>query len=142
MPGIEILAADPQRPLASPSGQSRRPSLAVVLLRGFRRRCPNCGRGALFRAYLKPADACGACGEAFGHIRADDAPPYFTIVVVGHIVVSLILLVETHTQPPLWLSMTAWPALTLALTLLLLPLIKGALVGLMWRLKLKGDEFQ
>ena len=55
---------------------------------------------------------------------------------------SSILLVETHSQPPLWLSMTAWPALTLALTLLLLPLVKGALVGLMWRLKLKGDEFQ
>ncbi len=142
MPGIETLAPDPQRPLASPSGRSRRPSLAAVLLRGFRRRCPNCGRGALFRTYLKPTDACGACGEAFGHIRADDAPPYFTIVVVGHIVVSSILLVETHSQPPLWLSMTAWPALTLALTLLLLPLIKGALVGLMWRLKLKGDEFQ
>ena len=129
MPGSEVIAP-------------RRPSLVSVIGRGFRRRCPSCGRGALFRAYLKPADACAACGEALGHIRADDAPPYFTIVVVGHIVVSLILAVELSIRPPMWLHMTIWPALTLALTLLLLPPIKGALVGVMWRLQLKGNEFQ
>ncbi len=142
MLGIEIIIPSARQPAAPPPGESRRPSVVSVIARGLRRRCPNCGRGALFRAYLKPADACAACGEAFGHIRADDAPPYFTIIVVGHAVVSLILLVEMNYRPPLWISMTIWPALTLALTLLLLPPIKGALVGLMWRLQLKGDEFQ
>ena len=142
MPGIEITTPAASRPLGMPPDQPPRTSFVAAMARGFRRRCPNCGRGALFRAYLKPADACPACGEALGHIRADDAPPYFTIIVVGHIVVSLILFVEMNYRPPMWVHMAIWPALTLALTLTLLPHIKGALVGLMWRLKLKGDEFQ
>ena len=142
MSGIEITTPGRPRPLAPLPDEPRQPSFAAAIALGFRCRCPHCGRGALFRAYLKPADACGVCGEAFGQIRADDAPPYFTMIVVGHIVVSLILVVEMNIRPPLWVHMTIWPALTLTLTLGLLPLIKGALVGLMWRLKLKGDEFQ
>lgn len=142
MPGIEIIAPAASRPLGTPRDESPRPSIVAAMARGFRRRCPSCGRGALFRAYLKPADACPACGEALGHIRADDAPPYFTIIVVGHIVVSLILFVEMNYRPPMWVHMATLPALTLALTLGLLPHVKGTLVGLMWRLKLKGDEFQ
>ena len=58
------------------------------LLRGAALQCPACGTGAMFRRYLKVADTCPHCGEALHHHRADDAPPYFTIVIVGHIVVS------------------------------------------------------
>ncbi|MBM3565026.1 MAG: DUF983 domain-containing protein [Alphaproteobacteria bacterium] len=142
MPGIEVTTPGAKPATPAPSQDVSRPSLLTALGRGFVHRCPRCGRGALFRAYLKPTPACGACGEPFDHIRADDAPPYFTIFVVGHVVVALILLVEMNYRPPMWLHMAIWPALTLALTLVLLPHIKGALVGLMWRLKLKGDEFQ
>ena len=63
------------------------------LFRGALLKCPACGRGAMFRRYLKVADACPACGEELHHHRADDAPAYFTIVIVGHIVVSLVLAV-------------------------------------------------
>ncbi|MGF1626223.1 MAG: DUF983 domain-containing protein [Alphaproteobacteria bacterium] len=120
--------APPTRPVRSSVG------------RGLRRRCPACGEGRLFAGYLKIADHCPHCGAAFGQIRADDIPPYVTILIVGHIVVPLILLVYQNFQPPTWLSMTVWPLLTLALTLLLLPLVKGGIVGLMWCLRLRGDE--
>ena len=58
-----------------------------AMLRGLRGRCPNCGEGRMFRAFLKVADHCPACGEALHHQRADDAPAYFVIMIVGHIVV-------------------------------------------------------
>ena len=45
----------------------------------------------MFRAFLKVADHCPACGEALHHHRADDAPAYFVILIVGHIVVPLVL---------------------------------------------------
>ena len=73
------------------------------LLRGAMLKCPTCGIGSMFRRYLKVADHCAHCGEALHHHRADDAPPYFTIVIVGHIVVSLVLAVEMAYRPPLWL---------------------------------------
>jgi uncharacterized protein (DUF983 family) len=86
-------------------------SVLTSLLRGARLTCPACGKGAMFRRYLKVADNCPACGEALHHHRADDAPPYFTIVIVGHIVVGLVLAVEMAYRPPLWLHAALWALL-------------------------------
>lgn len=115
-------------------------SVLLSLLRGARLSCPACGKGAMFRRYLKAADSCPACGEALHHHRADDAPPYFTIVIVGHVVVGLMLAVEMAYRPPLWLHAAIWLPLTLLLALLLLPPIKGALVGLQWALLMHGFD--
>jgi uncharacterized protein (DUF983 family) len=122
-----------------PSRPDARPILRS-LRRGARLKCPACGVGALFPRYLKVADTCPACGEELHHHRADDAPPYFTIVIVGHIVVSLVLLVEMNYRPPLWVHAMLWLPLTVALALLLLPPIKGALVGLQWALRMHGFD--
>lgn len=110
-------------------------SAFTAILRGFGRHCPRCGAGALFGRYLKPVSRCAACGESFGEIRADDFPPYLTILVVGHVIVPFILLAEhfgfsTVQQVALWVPMTV------LLALLLLPRFKGAVIGLMWSLSL------
>ncbi len=110
------------------------------LLRGAALKCPACGRGSMFRRYLKVADHCPQCGEALHHQRADDAPPYFTIVIVGHIVVGLVLAVEMAYRPPLWLHAALWLPLTVILTLLVLPVVKGALVALQWALLMHGFD--
>ena len=110
------------------------------LLRGAALKCPACGRGSMFRRYLKVADHCPQCGEALHHQRADDAPPYFTIVIVGHVVVSLVLAVEMAYRPPLWLHAALWLPLTVILTLLVLPVVKGALVALQWALLMHGFD--
>jgi uncharacterized protein (DUF983 family) len=118
------------------------------ILRGLWSRCPACGQGHMFRRYLKVADQCPSCGEALHHHRADDAPPYFTIAIVGHIVVGLMLAVEIAYRPPLWLHAAIWLPLTVILALVLLPPIKGALVALQWALLMHGfdpetkDEFE
>lgn len=110
------------------------------LLRGAALKCPACGRGSMFWRYLKVADHCPQCGEALHHQRADDAPPYFTIVIVGHVVVSLVLAVEMAYRPPLWLHAALWLPLTVILTLLVLPVVKGALVALQWALLMHGFD--
>jgi uncharacterized protein (DUF983 family) len=110
--------------------------------RGFLGRCPNCGRGSLFRAYLKVNDACPACGEELHHHRADDAPPYVTILIVGHVVVGALLAVELSSVGiPLWVEGVGWSALALVLSLLVLPRVKGALVALQWALRMHGFEY-
>src|SRR5438445_12453748 len=96
---------------------ARRPVLGA-LKRGLAGRCPRCGEGKIFRAYLKVNDECPVCGEELHHHRADDAPPYFTIVVVGHIVLSLVLLMELVSDSvPMWIQMVVWPVLAIALSL-------------------------
>ena len=111
-----------------------------AIVNGFRLRCPACSAGALFGRYLKVNDACPGCGEALHHHRADDAPPYFTILIVGHIIVGAILPVERAYAPPLWVHAAVWLPLTLVMSLLLLPRIKGAIVGLQWALYMHGFD--
>lgn len=108
--------------------------------RGARGRCPACGNGRLFRAYLKVADQCPACGEEFHHQQADDFPAYIVIVLVGHIVVPLVLAVETRFAPPYWVHFVLWPALVVTLTLGLLQPVKGCIVALQWALGMHGFE--
>jgi uncharacterized protein (DUF983 family) len=92
----------------------------------------------MFRAWLKVADQCPSCGEALHHQRADDAPAYFVILIVGHIVVPIALSVETAFAPSYWLHAALWAPLTLGLSLYLLQPVKGALVGLQWALRMHG----
>jgi uncharacterized protein (DUF983 family) len=111
---------------------------AVAMARGALHRCPACGRGRLYRAYLKPADACPACGEDLSHQRADDAPPYVTIFVVGHLILAAVVGIDILYAWPLWLHATVWLPLTSALCLGFLPVAKGALIGLQWGLRMHG----
>jgi uncharacterized protein (DUF983 family) len=109
------------------------PKLMTALRRGWLGRCPRCGEGALFGRYLKMQSHCAVCGQFFEPYRADDAPAYFTILVVGHIVVPLVLAFEKYaSEPPLWLHAALWLPLSVGLALLLLPRIKGAVIALLW----------
>ncbi len=112
-----------------------------AMWRGARLNCPACGKGDMFRAFLKVSDTCRHCGEELHHHRADDAPPYFTMFIVGHIVVPLVLLVEKLWAPPLELHFVLWTAVTLALTFALMPAVKGAIVGLQWALRMHGFDY-
>ena len=76
---------------------------------------------------------CPSCDLALEPYRADDAPAYFTIFAVGHIVVPLVLMVERYgDQPPLWFHALLWLPLSVILALSLLPRIKGAVIALLW----------
>ena len=107
------------------------PTLGTALGRGLLGRCPACGQTHLFNGFLKVAPECSNCGAPLGLARADDAPPYFTILIVGHIVIPAILLVQKLDDPPSWLLAAIFLPLTLFLALGLIQPIKGATVGAM-----------
>jgi uncharacterized protein (DUF983 family) len=106
--------------------------------RGARLCCPNCGARKMFTSYLKVAEYCPACGEALHHHRADDAPPYFTMFIVGHIILSLLMTVEVSYAPPVWLHLVIWLPLTAVLCLALLPSVKGIIVAVQWAQRMHG----
>ena len=115
-------------------------SLLKAVGRGFAMKCPNCGKGHLFRRFLKVADNCEVCGEDFTAQRADDFPAYLVIIVVGHVVVPALLAVEVAYAPPAWLQLAIWLPLTLFSALALLQPTKGAIVGLQWQIGMHGFE--
>ena len=122
------------------AGQNiERRDLGLAIRRGLMGRCPRCGEGRMFRAYLKVNNTCPVCREELFHQRADDAPPYITMLIVGHIVVAGVWAAEdAWPQSPMWIGAIIWLWLTLALSLIILPRIKGALVGYQWALRMHG----
>jgi uncharacterized protein (DUF983 family) len=114
--------------------------LWTAMKRGFRCRCPRCGEGKLFRAFLKVDNNCSVCGLDFTPHRADDLPAYLVIVIVGHMVVPTALWIETNYSPPVWLQLAIYLPFTLIASLALLQPVKGAVVGLQWALKMHGFD--
>lgn len=112
----------------------------TAIRRGVIGKCPKCGKGALYKAYLKQVDHCAVCGEPYRHIRADDAPPWLTILLVGHIIVPLIFVVDSWALWPVWVAMLVWPAATAVLALAILPRAKGVFLAIIWATRSPGSE--
>lgn len=109
-----------------------------AMWRGFRRRCPCCGDGALFDGYLKVADQCTVCGEEFHHHRADDGPAYLTMLVVGHLMAPLLHISFVRFRPEPLVLFTIFALGCVGLSLYLLPRFKGLIVGFQWAKGMHG----
>jgi uncharacterized protein (DUF983 family) len=105
--------------------------LLAAMRRGLRLRCPRCGEGALLQRYIKVVSPCPACGEDNSRHRVDDAAPYFTILLVGHLVIAPMLAIQFLWDAPMgWVLGIAVP-LVCAVTLAGLPFVKGTLLGVL-----------
>ena len=109
--------------------------LLLGIARGIRRRCPSCDEGPLFRGYLKVQETCPVCGHDNGQYRADDAGPYFTVLLVGHLVIGPMLFFPFIWKSPVGLVLGVTLPVILLCTLGLLPLVKGAVIGVQWGMK-------
>jgi len=117
-------------------------SVGRSMLRGLRGRCPNCGKGRLFYRYLKVEPVCRSCGHTLDRYPADDGPAYFTVLIVGHLVVVPFLILGAtwiwKTSP--WVVIPTALAAIGAITLTALPVIKGAVVGLLYALDINRAD--
>lgn len=112
--------------------------LKPAMWRGWRMRCPSCGEGKLLHSYLKVRDTCPSCGEELHHQRADDGPAYLTILIVGHLMAPLIMWAFVEFRPdPLVLS-GIFATGCVALSLFLLPRMKGIMVAIQWAKRMHG----
>jgi uncharacterized protein (DUF983 family) len=107
-------------------------SLWQAAKRGVSGRCPRCGEGRLFRAFLKPIDRCACCGVDWTPQRADDFPAYVSILITGHLITPLVMYLVLGTD----MDTGAITAIVLPLTVLLmlatLQPAKGAVIAMQW----------
>jgi uncharacterized protein (DUF983 family) len=113
-------------------------TIGQAMWRGTLCRCPHCGQGKMFRAYLKVSDACDVCGEELSHHRADDFPPYIAIMIVGHLLVGVMMHMDMVWRVSAMTYMLSMIPLAIILPLIMLPSIKGAIVGLQWATRMYG----
>ncbi|MBO9455177.1 DUF983 domain-containing protein [Paracoccus sp. R12_1] len=126
-----------QSQLSTNTADAERPT-GQAMLRGTRGRCPACGEGKLFQGYLKVADHCPSCGEAMHHQRADDGPAYLTILLVSHLGAPILLASFIAWRPSAMTMIMTFGLGAIVLSLLLLPRIKGAMIGLQWARRMHG----
>jgi uncharacterized protein (DUF983 family) len=111
------------------------PTILTCLLRGARRRCPACGAGEIFTAYLKRAERCPACGESFEGLDAEDGPAWLTIGLVAHIVIPLLIALEMRAALLWWQEGVIVVLATVVCALALLPVSKGIFIAALWLMK-------
>lgn len=109
-----------------------------ALRKGWGRRCPQCGAGPMLSGYLKVRDNCPVCGEDLHHQRADDGPAYLTILIVGHLMAPSLMFVFVRFRPEPATMFTLFSIATVALSLYLLPRLKGAMVAMQWAKRMHG----
>lgn len=120
-----------------PSDLDERPT-GLAMKRASLGRCPACGEGRLFTSFLKVADHCPACGEALHHQRADDGPAYLTILIVSHLGAPLLMASYMAWRPSAMTMLLAFGLGAVVLSLAMLPVIKGGMVGLQWARRMHG----
>jgi uncharacterized protein (DUF983 family) len=87
----------------------------VFLARAWRRRCPQCGEGALFAKYAKLHTACGECGLVYRREQGAMTGSMYLSAIVTELFAALLVLViffGTDLEPI--------PSIAIALPILLL----------------------
>ena len=96
-----------------------------AVLKGWKRKCPQCGSGPLLSGYLTVNDTCTVCSEELHHHRADDGPAYLTILLVGHLMAPLLHMIFVRYRPEPLVLFTIFAVGCVGLSLYLLPQTKG-----------------
>ncbi|MEO1798095.1 MAG: DUF983 domain-containing protein [Pseudomonadota bacterium] len=129
-------APDPRKNSSTLEAAER--PLGPAMRRGFRKRCPKCGEGALLEGYLKVRDTCPSCGEALHHQRADDGPAWLTMLIVGHLMAPAMHVVFVQFRPEPLVLFGIFAVGCVGLSLYLLPRLKGLMVGFQWARRMHG----
>ena len=90
------------------------------------------------KSYLKVNGTCPVCREEMHHHKADDGPAYLTILFVGHLMAPLLHIVFVQWRPDPLTLFTIFAVGCVALSLYLLPRLKGAIVGYQWAREMYG----
>ncbi len=108
----------------------------TCLVRGFCRRCPGCGVGKLFKNFLQVKARCHNCRlELNKTYSADDGPAFFTMSLVLFIFVPLLLWLDIRYNLSSNILLFIILPATIIITIMLLPLVKGAFVAASWKVQ-------
>ena len=83
-------------------------------------------------------DACSNCGQELFHHRADDGPAYLTILLVGHLMAPAMHVTFVQFRPEPLTLFAIFAIGCLALSLYLLPRLKGVIIAYQWARRMHG----
>jgi len=104
-----------------------------LIAAGLSCRCPRCGRGRLFRGFLTVEPRCVVCGLDLSPHDSGDGPAVFLVFILGALVVPIAIFTEIWFHPAMWVHMTVWPVLILALALGMLRPAKALFIAIHYK---------
>jgi uncharacterized protein (DUF983 family) len=107
----------------------RASSPSWILSVATRARCPRCGKGRLFDGFLALAKRCEACDLDYSFADPADGPAFFVMMGMGIPSTALGVWLELAHEPPIWVHGLVTVPVVLALCILPLRFMKGALVA-------------
>ncbi len=120
------------------SVETKAPARIDPIRAGLLCRCPNCGKGPLYRGFLKVVDRCEACGFDFGGLNTGDGPASFIMQIAGGLVVFPALYVQITYDPPIWALLLVAVPMVAILSLALMRPGKGLMIALQMRNRAGG----
>ena len=100
-----------------------------ILRCGWKGLCPKCGRGHMFKSWLKVADRCEVCGLDYRFAAPDDGPAFFSLCIVAFPLAFVVVWIQVAFDPPWWVHLFTSLPLMVAGCLLPLRPLKGWLVA-------------
>jgi uncharacterized protein (DUF983 family) len=96
----------------------------------------------MFYRYLKVEPVCQSCGHDLDRYPSDDGPAYFTVLLVGHLVIVpfLIIFAPVIWKASPWILVPAALTAVGAITLTALPIVKGGVVGALYALDINRAD--
>lgn len=128
------------RPVHFTNGFNPPRPVPQAMRHGWGGRCPACGEGELFRAFLDLNDHCPTCSEGLHPARVANATPLMAIpaALAAALLVGGVL--ELFGGIVLWAEILLCEAIGLGVALWVLPKAKGLLVGYAWACHLGGFD--
>ena len=107
--------------------------MAPSFLAAMKGLCPKCGAATLFDGWVNFAATCRSCGLDFTVFKVGDGPAAFLTLIVGAIVAVGAVSLQLRVEPPFWVHILIWPAVTLGLVVGGLRVGKAALLQAEYR---------
>lgn len=104
----------------------------TAVLRGLKNRCPSCGEGRLLHGYLAVPAECAHCGAPLGRYPAADGPAFFSMTIMLLLLIPLIGFTWVIFRPSPVMLLVITSTITTVLTLVILRVVKGAMIGYLW----------
>lgn len=119
---------DTQEPRA-PAPATGQDKFRWIMHCGWKGLCPRCGKGKMFKSWLKIVDTCDHCGLDYRFAAPDDGPAFFSLCIIALPLTAIVVWIQVAFDPPFWVHLVTSLPLMAVGTLAPLRPIKGWLVA-------------
>lgn len=92
--------------------------------------CPYCGKGSLYKRFLKLQPSCSSCKSSYDTFDSADGPAFFVNALLCIVAGTISTVLEMTGGAPYWVHGVIWFVIIFGMTAILLRPAKSLIIGL------------